>query len=55
MTTSAAQPGLAVTSTDGTSGPSGWVWAALAGVAVLIAAAAAVILRQRRQQRVGDE
>lgn len=53
-TSTAAPTGLAASSADGSSGPSGWVWAALVGAAVLIAAAGVVIVRQRRQQKLGE-
>lgn len=52
--TTVAPPELAVSSTDGSSGPSGWVWAALIGVVFLVAAVGVVIVRQRRQQRLGS-
>ena len=55
-TTDAVPTGLAATSSDGSGGPSGWVWVvSVAVIGVLIAAAGTILLRQRRRGQVSGQ
>lgn len=53
-TTDATTADVAATAVEQPAGPSGWVWAAIIGVLLLVTAAVAVIVRQRRQQTGGE-
>lgn len=52
-TTEASPSELAVTAAEQPTGVSGWVWAAIVGVLVLVTAAVVVVVRQRRQPSGG--
>lgn len=53
-TTDTSPAELAVTAAEQSAGVSGWVWAAIVGVLVVVTAALAVVVRQRRQQAGGE-
>jgi copper resistance protein C len=52
-TTEAAPSELAVVAAEQSSGVSGWIWAAIVGVLVLVITAGVVVVRQRRQPSGG--
>jgi len=53
-TTDASPSELAVVAAEQPAGVSGWVWAAIVGVLVLVTAAVVVVVRQRRRPSGGE-